>query len=186
MRKVLVLGGYGLVGSEVMRYLDSLEYQVSGLGRSKESARKAAPDAEWIIRDISELTSPQDWAPIIQEFDAVVNCAGALQSGSHDDLKKIHTDAIGALGSASAQHKVKVVQISAAGVAPDATTEFFRTKAQGDRELLSSGGGCRHPATRIGDRTAILWGNGIASAIGGQFLSFNHWRWQMLRYKLFR
>jgi uncharacterized protein YbjT (DUF2867 family) len=70
----------------------------------------------------------------------VVNCAGALQDGPRDHLHAIHADAVSALAKACARSGVRLVQISAAGVSPDASTAFFRTKAEGDAAIRAAGG----------------------------------------------
>ena len=70
----------------------------------------------------------------------MVNAAGALQDGARDSVRAVHDTAIRALLAACAAQGVKrFVQISAAGVAPGATSEFLRSKARGDRAVRESG-----------------------------------------------
>ncbi|MDA5093342.1 SDR family oxidoreductase [Aliiroseovarius sp. KMU-50] len=139
MIRVLVLGAYGLIGAGITRHLISQEYEVVGLGREAATAHRLFPDLEWRIVDLRELTDPAAWVPVLDGIDAVVNCAGALQDGAEDDLSAVHHLMPAALGEAAAERKLPVVQISAVGVAPDASTAFFRTKAEGDAALLTSG-----------------------------------------------
>ncbi|MDE9451154.1 SDR family oxidoreductase [Aliiroseovarius sp. Z3] len=139
MTRVLVLGGYGLIGAEVMRHLLAEGFAVTGLGRSAVAVRKAFPDADWILRDLSHLCDARHWGELLTGVDAVVNCAGALQDGPRDHLQAVHVDAVAALATAAAARGVQIVQISAAGVSPEASTAFFRTKAAGDQALLDSG-----------------------------------------------
>ncbi|MCK0142657.1 SDR family oxidoreductase [Aliiroseovarius sp. F20344] len=139
MKRVLVLGGYGLIGSEVVAHLLQQGYHVVGHGRSAASSKRASPKIGWLIRDLADMVDVESWGQVLQEFDVVVNCAGALQDGARDDLKAVHVDAILALGKSAAKYGTMLVQISAAGVSENASTEFFRTKAQGDMALLASG-----------------------------------------------
>lgn len=138
--RVLVLGAYGLIGSGVARHLRAAGTPVAGLGRNDAVARRILPDIDWIIRDMATMRAPADWLPVIDGFDAVVNCAGALQDGARDRLQAIHADAVAALAGACAEKGVRLVQISAAGVAPDASTAFFRTKAEGDAAIRAAKG----------------------------------------------
>lgn len=138
--RILVLGAYGLIGSGVARYLRDQGHAVGGLGRSKATAQQVLPEIDWIVRDMADMLSPDDWSPLVSGYDAVVNCAGALQNGPRDQLQAIHADAVAALAEACAGKGVRLVQISAAGVSRDAKTAFFRTKAAGDAAIRAAGG----------------------------------------------
>ncbi|NRP24372.1 hypothetical protein XMM379_001053 [Aliiroseovarius sp. xm-m-379] len=137
-RRVLILGAYGLIGARIARHLSAAGYQVTGLGRNRTTAQRILPDLAWHIADLRDLTAPSDWADLLKDCDAVVNCAGALQDGGEDDLSAVHHRMLAALSEAAARHDVAIVQISAAGVCPDASTAFFRSKAAGDAALLAS------------------------------------------------
>lgn len=134
--KAIVLGGYGLIGSACMRALGDAGFRTVGIGRSRPAAMACAPDAEWVIRDIPSL-SPQDWHEILSGAAVVVNASGALQDGARDNLEAIHVTAIRRLVEGCADMDIRLVQISAAGASPDASTAFFRTKAQGDAIIAS-------------------------------------------------
>lgn len=135
--KAIVLGGYGLIGLACMKALDRAGFGVTGVGRSAGSARRVAPDAEWVIRDIAGM-EVADWRQLVAGAGVVVNAAGALQDGARDDLVAIHETAVERLVEAMAGSGARLVQISAAGVGPDASTHFFRTKARGDAAIRDS------------------------------------------------
>lgn len=137
--KILVLGGYGLIGTAITRALLAAGHDVTGLGRSLRKGQSAAPDARWIAADISTLTSPDAWAPHIAGMDAVVNAAGLLQDGLKDDVARVQRDAICALISACGSEGVRnFIQVSAPGAHLSSDTEFFRTKAEADAALKAS------------------------------------------------
>ncbi|WP_135211496.1 SDR family oxidoreductase [Vitreimonas flagellata] len=136
--RVLVLGGYGLIGLEIVRALRGAGHDVIGLGRSVQKGRSAAPDVRWISADIATLIKPQSWAPHIDGVDAIVNASGALQDGARDNLRAAQKDSIVALIGACEGKPVRFVQISAPGAEPDANTEFMRTKAAADSALRMS------------------------------------------------
>ncbi|AWB25428.1 hypothetical protein DA075_31550 [Methylobacterium currus] len=76
---ILVLGGYGLIGSAVLLRLLDAGHAVVALRRDTGSARRRFLEATWIDRDIAALSEPAAWQPLIAGCDAVVNCAGVLQ-----------------------------------------------------------------------------------------------------------
>ncbi|MEM8851192.1 MAG: SDR family oxidoreductase [Pseudomonadota bacterium] len=135
MARVLILGGYGLIGSACLRALRAAGFDVVGMGRSEVSARAVAPDVDWVIRDIPSV-SVEEWRGILDRVDVVVNASGVLQDGARDDVDAIHVAAVERLVAALGPRRL--VQISAAGVSPHASTAFFQTKAQGDAVVATA------------------------------------------------
>lgn len=140
VRRVLVLGAYGFIGAAVMRRLQRDDFSVAGLGRRERTARQVLPHAEWVIRDLATLAAPEAWSPVLHGFDAVVNCAGALQDSANDDLSIVHETAIAALAKMSAVRGIALVQISAVGARADASTHFLKSKSAGDAAIRAAGG----------------------------------------------
>jgi uncharacterized protein YbjT (DUF2867 family) len=137
--RVLVLGGYGLLGLEIIRALRRAGHTVVGFGRSPEIGRRLLPDLSWNHGDMRRMLRPEDWSIHLSEIDAVVNAAGALQDGPRDDLKAVHDSAIRALVNACEQRGVKrLVQISAPGAHLGARTAFLATKGAGDEAVRAS------------------------------------------------
>lgn len=137
--RVLVLGGYGLIGSEIMRALTTAGFDVVGLGRDGRLARRFFPDIDWRIADMAAMTAPEDWAATLDGINAVVNAAGALQDGPRDSLERLHHKAVAACVVAAERARVGCfVQISAPGASEAADTEFLRTKARGDAAVRAS------------------------------------------------
>lgn len=135
--RALVLGGYGLIGASAMRALSEAGFDVTGVGRSLAAARLVLPEAQWEIADLTRLEAT-DWAQLCAGHDVVVNAAGALQDGAGDDLSAIHEEMPRRLLAGLQGRDVRLVQISAAGVSPEASTEFFRSKARGDASIMAS------------------------------------------------
>ncbi|TKB21384.1 MAG: SDR family oxidoreductase [Mesorhizobium sp.] len=137
--KVLVLGGYGLIGEAVLERLIEDGHDLVGLGRDIVPARRRKPRPQWIAADMSRLLAAADWIPLLAGVEAVVNAAGALQDGPRDHLDAIHRRSVAALVTACEQAGVRrLVQISAIGADLDSDNAFFRTKAEGDRAVASS------------------------------------------------
>ena len=133
---VAVLGGYGLIGSAIVRRLIAEGHRVTGIGRSGAAARRG-PGKDWRIFDIG-TQSVEGWREALRGVDVVVNASGALQDGARDDLTAIHETALARIGEALAGSKTRIVQISASGVDAGASTEFFRSKARGEAALQSA------------------------------------------------
>lgn len=137
--KVLVLGGYGLIGRAVIAELLKQNFTVTGMGRTAGKGRKILPNIEWIGGDLHKLCTSEAWAKHLHNIDAVVNASGALQSGLKDNLQTIQSDAICALIKACEQAGIRhYVQISASGASPDHPSEFLRTKGEADNALRES------------------------------------------------
>lgn len=137
--KVLVLGGYGLIGRAIMVELLKQKFTVIGMGRTAEKGRKVLPEQEWLGGDLHELCTPEAWTGYLDGVDAVVNASGALQTGLKDNLQIIQSNAICALIKACELANIKhYVQISASGASRNNPSEFLRTKGEADGELRES------------------------------------------------
>lgn len=137
--RILVLGGYGLIGLAVVRRLHQLGHDVVGLGRSRAKGQKACPNVSWIEVDISKNTDPDAWLAHLTGVEAIINASGALQDGAKDNLDLAQNKAMVALIDCAQKMQIKrFVQISAPGAEPDASTAFMRTKAAADDHLRRS------------------------------------------------
>ena len=127
--RVLVVGGYGLIGSYVVARLHAGGWDVVGLGRDTEAAARRLPYVNWVRANLGRMRTPADWAPLLDGVDAVVNCAGALQDSPRDNLRAVHLDAAAALFRACVSGQIRrVVHISAVGVDAATSTRFGTTK----------------------------------------------------------
>jgi uncharacterized protein YbjT (DUF2867 family)/uncharacterized membrane protein len=138
--RILVLGGYGLIGSAIVRRLVLDGHDVTGLGRSAKKGYAVSKTARWMSADLAKLTTPDRWKDLLSGFDAVVNAAGVLQSGLTDKVSSTQEYAIKALIKACETEGVtRFIQISAPGVDETSDTDFYRTKARADAALMESG-----------------------------------------------
>lgn len=139
--RVLVLGGYGLIGAAVVRRLLQDGHVVFGLGRATAAAARRCPKARWIEADLSDIVTSSHWSVLLGEarVEAIVNAAGALQDGARDDVTAVQTSSMRALyRAASARGISKLVQISATRADRHAETLFMRTKGLADAALMAS------------------------------------------------
>lgn len=135
----MILGGYGFIGLEAARRLHARGHEITALARDVGHGRRVLPMARWLGADIATLSMPNQWAPLLEGIDMVVNASGALQDGVRDNVTAVQDTAIRALIAACEANGVKrFVQISAAGVSAEAITGFLRSKAAADKALAQS------------------------------------------------
>lgn len=138
---ILVLGGYGLIGTAVVRRLMADGHAVTGLGRDIVAARRTIPSAHWVAAHLATLPTPEAWGSLLAELRpvAIVNCAGVLQDGARDSVAAVQSAAIRALvAAAPAAGVTRFVQVSATRAGPTAETAFMRTKGEADAALRAS------------------------------------------------
>ncbi len=138
--KILILGATGFIGSHITTWLATNGHEVTGLGRSVARARARQPNVSWLQADLSQMLKPSDWHRLLASFDAVVNCAGALQDGLNDKLAAVQTHSQLALYEAAKETNLKlIVQISAETTGSAGSTAFLNTKRRADEVLAESG-----------------------------------------------
>src|SRR5687768_11492740 len=113
--KILVLGGNGFIGQSVCQKLAAEGHSVTAYGRNIAEASQRLKNVIWHSIDIGTLTSANSWQAPIAGMDVIVNCAGALQDSSRDDVVTVQQDAMFALYKAAELSNLSlIVQISAA------------------------------------------------------------------------
>jgi uncharacterized protein YbjT (DUF2867 family) len=137
--RVLILGGNGFIGSELCRTLAREGHAVTALARDTERAARRLSGIDWLRRDLRKMQSAADWQ-FLDGFDAVVNCAGALQDGARDDVAAVQERAMLALYEAAAQAGIRlIVQISARTEGTGSDSDFLASKRSADEALQRSG-----------------------------------------------
>lgn len=138
---ILILGGNGFIGFEAAHTLVAAGHAVTAIGRNLDAARQRLPSVNWVKTDLASMTAAADWAPLLQQTDVVVNCAGALQDSPRDDLAAVQDRSMRALYEAArGQGKAPlVIQISANTSGSGADLPFMATKRAADGALKSSG-----------------------------------------------
>lgn len=147
--RILLIGAYGFIGSEIARALIARGDIVTGFGRDIAYGRQILPMVEWRQGDLRDLVTADAWASCLHGIDAVVNASGLLQDEAGHSVATVQSDAIIALIAASAAAGVgRFVQISAANADRAGGSIFLGSKAAADRALADSG--LRHVILRPG------------------------------------
>ncbi|MFG1204361.1 SDR family oxidoreductase [Xanthobacter aminoxidans] len=137
--RIIVLGATGLIGSAVLARLASAGHEVVGLARNIETAARTLPKGRFVALDLGTAT-PEQLARELDGADAVVNAAGLLQDGPGESVARVHVSGMATLIAACRLAGVRrVVHISAIGVDTGASSDFSRTKQEGDALLAASG-----------------------------------------------
>jgi uncharacterized protein YbjT (DUF2867 family) len=135
--KVLLTGANGFIGSHLTALLLREGHQVRAAVRDPDKFMLRFPRAEAVAADLNRMTDPARWLTMLSGVDAVINCAGILQSRHEQSAAAIHADAPSALFEAAGRLGVrKVIQISA--VSSGASTEYAETKSLADTRLAAS------------------------------------------------
>jgi uncharacterized protein YbjT (DUF2867 family) len=122
MPRILLVGAGGFIGTAVLARLRKEGYFVRPLARGDGPVRLMYPGHDWLDRDIALLKRPSDWLPWLENIDAVVNCAGLLQSPGGEALRAVHADSLVALATACTEAGVRrFIHFSAVGVDRGAT-----------------------------------------------------------------
>jgi uncharacterized protein YbjT (DUF2867 family) len=133
--RIVVVGAYGLIGTYIVSRLLADGHDLVGAGRDITASCRRVPDVFWARADLGS-TSVEEWALLLRQADAVVNCAGALQDSPRDDLRAVHVNGVRKLAEACRVAGVsRFVHMSAAGVAEDRATAFNRTKFAAEAAL---------------------------------------------------
>lgn len=138
MKRILVIGATGLIGSRIASELVSAGHDVVGAARDVGRASRRMPAVEWVRLDFA-TSGVEHWEAALEGVEAVVNCAGALQSGPADRLEETHSHGPQALIAACLARGIpRLIHFSAIGVDRATPTEFSRTKLEGDAALMAS------------------------------------------------
>ncbi|MEJ2789317.1 NAD-dependent epimerase/dehydratase family protein [Pseudoxanthomonas sp. CCNWLW251] len=131
-RTVLVVGGAGFIGGYLVAALHRHGWRVLRAVRPKEHA--LADDER--ACDLMAMQRPENWRPLLDGVDAVVNAAGILREEGGQTFGAVHVAAPLALAHACVDRGVKrFVQVSALGLPEDGP--FIASKHRFDEQLAA-------------------------------------------------
>lgn len=127
--KILVLGGNGFIGSNIVAKLQAQGAQV--LVASRKSA--------YLTIKMQQMLHVEDWLPLINSVDVVVNSVGILRERKNESYQAVHNIAVASLATACAKLGLKLIHLSAIGLSASAKSEFIRSKFAGEQAIIESG-----------------------------------------------
>lgn len=107
--RVLLLGGTGSIGSAILEDLTAHGHSVTALARSEKAATVLAENGASPLS--GDLTRPEEWAPAISGFDAVVQVAAAFDT----DMGSIDKAVLEAISAAASTRDVPLRLIYTGG-----------------------------------------------------------------------
>lgn len=138
MKKILIFGGSGFVGTQVCEKLNQSSCRVTVATRRREHARhlQLLPLVDVIEIDLHDSAA---LAALVAGHDAVVNLIAILH-GSEEAFQKVHVQwPLTLIRACKAAGVRRMVHISALGAAIDSASKYQRSKARGEAALLGSG-----------------------------------------------
>ncbi len=150
MKNILLIGGTGFVGGAIARRLVAADFRVTLPTRRPERARHLAvlPTAHLVAADVHDEAV---LARLMAGQDAVISLVGILRG----DFQRTHAELPGKIARAAARAGVpRLLHVSALGAAPDAPSQYLKSKAAGEDALRAA-----FPAATI-FRPAVIFGRG--------------------------
>ena len=138
MKKILIFGGTGFVGTQVCEKLNQLSCRVTVATRRRDNARhlQLLPLVDVIEIDLHDSTA---LAALVAGHDAVVNLIAILH-GSEAAFQKVHVQwPLTLVRACKAGDVRRIVHISALGASTESASMYQRSKARGEAALLGSG-----------------------------------------------
>jgi uncharacterized protein YbjT (DUF2867 family) len=136
---ILVTGGTGFVGQEVVVELLRLGYRVRLLVRDPARAGRFAHDPRVQLAQ-GDLLKPETLSPAMEGLHAVIHLVGIISETSRMTYEQAHVEATRNLLSAAKKAGVtRWVQMSAAGTRPHAASRYHLTKWQAEELVRQSG-----------------------------------------------
>ena len=138
MKKVLIFGGTGFVGTQLCEKLNELSFRITVATRRSDHARhlQLLPLLDVLeidLHDSAALTA------LVAGHDAVVNLIAILH-GSEEAFHKAHVKwPLELVRACKAAGVRRLVHISALGASLDSASKYQRSKARGEAALLGSG-----------------------------------------------
>ena len=141
---VCVIGGSGFVGSHVVQQLAARGIRVRVPTRRRERAKAliVLPTVDVVNADVHD---PATLEHLVAGADAVISLAGILHEGRKGDFARVHAELPRKIANACRERGVRrLLHVSALKAAPDAPSEYLRSKAGGEQHIrVAQAGGMR-------------------------------------------
>ncbi len=137
---VTVFGGSGFLGRHVVRALCKRGYRVRVAVRRPDLAGHLQPLGRvgQIHAVAANLRYPDSVEAAARDADIVLNLVGILFEGGRQRFDSVHAFGAETVALAAAAFGARLIHISAIGADPDAPSRYARSKAMGERLVLSA------------------------------------------------
>lgn len=134
MKNALLIGGTGFLGGAVARRLAKADFRLTLPTRRRERAKHLTmlPTASVVEANVHDETA---LAELMQGQDLVISLVGILKG----DFQRAHVELPGKIAQAAAAAGVpRLIHISALAAAPDAPSNYLRSKAAGEAAVKAA------------------------------------------------
>ena len=140
LNDVCVVGGSGFVGSHVCEQLVERGMRVTVPTRDRERAKELIllPTVDVVTADVHDLDA---LVRVTRGSNAVINLVGVLHDGrGKAGFKSAHVELAGKVVEACRRNGIRrLVHMSALTAAPDAPSEYLKSKGEAERIVRASG-----------------------------------------------
>ncbi len=131
--KILVTGGSGFVGREILRQLAGLPHTIRVLARQPTALRGVEVHR-------GNILNPGSLAGALDNIDAVIHLVGIISEVGANTFESVHTESTRNMVSAAQKAGVRrFIQMSALGVRPNAVSRYHRSKWAAEEIIRQSG-----------------------------------------------
>ena len=153
---VTIFGGSGFVGRYITQRMALAGWRVRVAVRRPNEAMHVLPYGEvgQVTLVQANVRDADSTRAAIKGADAVVNCVGILAENSRQKFEDVHREAAARIAQLSAEEQVgKLVHLSALGPGLDSESEYARSKASGEADVLA------HFPDAVVLKPSIIFGN---------------------------
>ena len=139
--KVTVFGGSGFIGRNVVRRLADMGCQVLVAVRDPEAALFVKPYGEigQVTPIQANIRNAASVRAAVAGSDAVINLVGILTEGGSQTFEAVHHKGAEAIAHAARDAGItNFVQMSALGASENSQSDYARSKAAGEKAVLSA------------------------------------------------
>lgn len=156
--KILLTGARGFIGGHLAEALLSDHHRLVCPVRAAPHDASDDPRAIFVPVDFASCVRPEDWLPLLDGVDVVINTVGIFREERGQSFQRIHETVPLALFKAARQRRALVIQFSALGADRNAQSAFHTSKRTADDGLRALG----IPAFIV--QPSLVYGAGGASA----------------------
>ena len=142
MKKILIFGGTGQVGSHLVRLLTKNNYRVTVVTRNihqKGHKMKIMGNAGYINLIEANIFDEKKIRKLFSDTDVCINLIGILFEKKSNSFKNIHTIFPSLLAKLSKEYKLKhFIHLSALGVNRALDSDYAKSKLNGELEILKN------------------------------------------------
>lgn len=136
--KIFLTGAGGFIGRHLISALQRQGHSVIACVRNPAAFNRQYPTLHCVQGDFAVMTHAEDWRPLLQGVDAVVNGVGIIAASGTQTFDALHTQAPTALFKAAEQAGInRIVQISALGADAEAQSQYHLSKKAADDFLMT-------------------------------------------------